>query len=213
MAALKPTDHKLINCSLSCSVYAVPQQPIAPACQLLTSSDMKKWFTDSTNTKVTRNCWGGGSPGYTGGSTLAVVSEYKGCEERDIRLKKRVCDFKESARQDAGENYKYKPAACMVGNLQPGWSRFHSSKCHLSKVLAYYDLSSLCSCSGISCSLTAGPPTHNWLGSRSISASRPSLMLASLAYPTPPPLCLPIFFLPLFSSASSFLSLSLLPED
>lgn len=38
-----------------------------------------------------------------------------------------------------------KPAASTLGNLQPGRSRFHSSKSHLSNVLAYYDLSFMCS--------------------------------------------------------------------
>lgn len=90
----------------------------------------------------------------------------------------------ETAWRDAAENYKYKPAASMVSNLQPSWSRFHSSKCHLSNVLAYYDLSFMCSCRGIPCSLTAGPLVHNWLGSCSISASRPSLMLLSPALPS-----------------------------
>lgn len=114
--------------------------------------------------------------------------------------------FREMARQGAAENYKYKPAASMVSNLQPGWSRFHSSKCHLSNVFAYYDLSFMCSCWGIPCSLTAGPPTHNWLGSRSISASRPSLMLLSPALPSSHPpsaralfsLHLSVFFVCLF---------------
>lgn len=55
----------------------------------------------------------------------------------------------------------------------------------------------MCSCWGIPCSLTAGPPTHNWSGSRSISASRPSLMPLSPALPfvaTPPSLHPPPFF-------------------
>lgn len=52
-----------------------------------------------------------------------------------------TCDSTVTARRGARENYKYKQAASAVGNLQPGWSRFHSSKCHLSNVLAYYDLS------------------------------------------------------------------------
>lgn len=42
----------------------------------------------------------------------------------------------------------------------------------------------MCSCRGIPCSLTAGPLVHNWLGSCSISASRPSLMLPSPALPS-----------------------------
>lgn len=113
---------------------------------------------------------------------------------------------REIAQRGARQDYKYKPAASTVGKLQPGWSRFHSSKCHLSNVLAYYDLSFMCSYWGIPCSLTAGPPTHNWLGSRSISASRPSLMLLSL----PSPFYLPILLPPSLSSfACSPLSPSL----
>lgn len=126
-----------------------------------------------------------------------------------------VCDSIETVCGAAGENYKYKDAASAVGNLQPGWSRFHSSKCHLSNVLAYYDLSSPCSCWGIPCSLTAGPPTHNWLGRRSISASRPSLMRLSLAWLSSCSLFICLFFF-LCSSTSSFLSLlpvSVLSQD
>lgn len=41
---------------------------------------------------------------------------------------------------------------------------------------------------GIPCSLTAGLLTHNWLGSHSISASRPSLMLVPLVLPLSAPL-------------------------
>lgn len=74
----------------------------------------------------------------------------------------------------------------------------------------------MCSCWGIPCSLTAGPPTHNWLGSRSISASRPSLMLLSPALPlSHPSLFLSILLPPsvyLFSAACSSLSPSLPPS-
>lgn len=56
-----------------------------------------------------------------------------------------VCTYDSivTTRHGARESYKYKQAASAVGNLQPGWSRFHSSKCRLSNVLAYYDLSSV----------------------------------------------------------------------
>lgn len=53
-----------------------------------------------------------------------------------------TCDSIVTTRRGTRESYKYKQAASAAGNLQPGWSRFHSSKCHLSNVLAYYDLSS-----------------------------------------------------------------------
>lgn len=125
-----------------------------------------------------------------------------------------TCDSIETARRGAGENYKYKHSAG-TGNLQPSSSRFHSSKCHLSNVLAYYDLSSVLSRWGIPCSLTARPPTHNWLGSRSISASRPSLMRLSLALLSSCSLFICLYFR-LCSSASSSLSLlpvSVLSED
>lgn len=69
---------------------------------------------------------GGGGGGGGGGVTLVV-----GCQKLHSEVQER--------------DYKYKPAASTVGNLQPGWSRFHSSKCHLSNVLAYYDLSFMCS--------------------------------------------------------------------
>lgn len=138
-----------------------------------------------------------------------------------------VAGFREIAWWSAGDNYKYKPAANTVGNLQPGWSRFHSSKCRLSNVLAYYDLSFMCSCWGIPCSETAGPPAHNWSGSRSISTSRPSLMFVPLALPLSHPpsirlsyspslavfLRLFLFYLPPCLSLRLFLLVSLLSKD
>lgn len=77
----------------------------------------------------------------------------------------------------------------------------------------------MCSCWGIPYSPTAGPPTHNWLGSHSISASRPSLMLLSPALPLshPPSIILPLsvfvclfpFYLLACLSPRFFLDLSL----
>lgn len=70
----------------------------------------------------------------------------------------------------------------------------------------------MCSHWGIPCSLTAGPPTHNWLGSRSISASRPPLMLLPLPLPLsqpPPPICLFFSFPPsIYLSSCAWFSLS-----
>lgn len=143
--------------------------------QQVISSDGKQ-RADSTNSKEADNisCR---EEGHTGDKTSTMVvrkeTQVKAEEVKMACVCVCACESIETACPGARENYKYKHAASTVGNLQPGWSRFHSSKCHLSNVLAYYDLSSLRSCWGIPCSLTAGPPTHNWLGSRSISASRP----------------------------------------
>lgn len=115
--------------------------------------------------------------GYTEGGVSGVEPRTEGGDGKKGRQRgqclrrvrrSRVCVHKldtsgrEKSRDEvSAENYKYKAAASMVSNLQPGWSRFHSSKCHLSNVLAYYDLSFMCSCRGIPCSLTAGPLVHN----------------------------------------------------
>lgn len=139
-----------------------------------------------------------------------VVEHWIQEDRRWGRVKKartrEVNGWEETAKRSSGEPYKYQPAASVVGYLQPGWSHFHSSKCHLCNVLVCYKLSFMGSWWGIPCSLAAGLDTH-WLRSCHISASR-TLLIRLLFLICHNSFCL-FSYLTLSFSASSSRSLSI----